>query len=197
MKCFIKLIVCVFVLGGCAATPMLKPAQTPNFTPNQDVAQLVVMYDTYAGEELVFQNYLDGKFIGEASGKTYFVTHVPPGKHYVVSTYDNQFPPGKRHSVSATENAGVVQLDFEAGKSYFLRKEVTKVPWRAEIAGFYPITSQEARQAVNDCTYLELNPTKKVSDMSSEQYQAAIEKYQANVKDSPENYQKLIEYKGE
>ncbi|MGD9212528.1 MAG: hypothetical protein PVI90_17225 [Desulfobacteraceae bacterium] len=197
MKSFIKLIVCVFVLGGCASSPMLKTAQPPDFTPDQNAAQLVIIDDTYASKKLVFQNYLDGKFIGETSGKTYFVTSVTPGKHYVVSTYNGQVPQGKHYSVSVAENAGVTQLNFEAGKSYFLRRNVSMTPWRTAISGFHPITLEEAQKAVNNCTYLGLNSAKKSPDMSSTKYQAAIDKYQVSIKDSPDDYQNLMNYKGE
>ena len=58
--------------------------------------------------------------LGETMGKTYFVTDVPPGEHYVVA---------------ATENTGIAHLNFEAGKSYFLQQGIAMGMWRARTSG--------------------------------------------------------------
>ena len=61
----------------------------------------MITRDTSFGYAVTFWNYLDGKLIGETKGKTYFVTFVKPGQHYVVVT---------------TENAAVANIDFQPGK---------------------------------------------------------------------------------
>jgi len=104
-----------------------------------DLALLVIVRDSFFGGGIVFCNYLDAKFIGESMGKTYFITHVQPGEHYVVS---------------ATENTGVAHLNFQAGKHYFLRQGVTMGLWRARTSGFFPMTAEETKKAIRTCTYL-------------------------------------------
>lgn len=182
MKRILLLSVCMALLAGCATTQMIKPEQPPELTAPPESALLVIVRDAFIGGGIVFWNYLDGKFIGETTGKTYFITHVPPGEHYVVS---------------ATENTGIAHLNFEAGKHYFLRQGVTMGIWRPRTSGFFPMTGEEAREAVKKCTYLQLDPGKSFPDMEPALYQKAIEEYHTGVKENPEGYKELLEYTGE
>ena len=88
---------------------MLKPEQPRELVAKEDKALLVIIRDTYFGGAIVFWNYLDGQFIGETMGNTYFITDVDPGQHYVVVE---------------TENTCAADLTFEAGKRYFLREGI-------------------------------------------------------------------------
>jgi hypothetical protein len=182
MKRFILLMVCISLLAGCATTQMLKPEQPPALAATSDSALLVIVRDAWMGNAIVFWNYLDGKFIGETMGKTYFVTQVPPGEHYLVGS---------------TENTAVAHFDFQAGKKYFLRQGVTMGLWRARTSGFYPLTAQEAQEAVQSLTYLQLDATKPFPDMDPALYKTAIDEYQAGVKENPDGYKALLEYTGE
>lgn len=182
MKRVLLSMVCIVMLTGCATTQMLKPENPPSLTVTADSALLVIVRDTYLGGGIVFWNYLDGKFIGETMGNTYFVTPVQPGKHYVVS---------------ATENTGVAHLDFKAGKQYFLRQGVTIGLWRARTSGFFPMTAKEAQEAIKGCTYVELDRRKPFPDMEPALYQKAVEEYTAGVKENPEGYKALLDYEGE
>jgi hypothetical protein len=182
MKRIALLTVCIVLLAGCATTQMIKPEQPPELVAKPDSALLVIVRDTYFGGALVFWNYLDGKFIGETMGNSYIVAQVAPGEHYVVS---------------ATENTGVAHLDFESGKRYFLRQGVTMGMWRARTSGFFPMTAAEAQGAIQGCTYLQVDPEKSFPDMEPDLYRQAIEEYEADVKENPDGYKELLEYKGE
>lgn len=183
MKRTILLVLFLTLCSGCATTHMLKTENPPELRANPDKALLVIVRDTFFGGGIVFWNYLDGKFIGETTGNTYFVTNVQPGEHYIVS---------------ATENTGVAHLNFQAGKHYFLRQGVTLGLWRARTSGFFPIPAEEARKATQNCTYMQLdNSIPPFPDMEPELYQKAIEEYNAGIKESPESYKELVEYKGE
>lgn len=183
MKRFVLLVIGIALLSGCATTQMIKPEQPPDVSAKPDSAQLVIIRDAFLGGGVVFWNYLDGKFIGETMGKTYIATIVEPGPHYVVS---------------ATENNGVAHLDFQAGKRYFLRQGVTMGLWRARTSGFFPMSAEEAQKAMQNCTYLAVDPSgEKFPDMEKDLYQKAIDEYNAGVKDAPDSYKELLEYKGE
>lgn len=182
MRRVLLLMVCVALLTGCATTQMIKPEQPPELAATSDSALLVIVRDTYWGGAIVFWNYLDGKFIGETMGNTYFITNVQPGEHYIVS---------------GTENSGVAHLDFQAGKRYFLRQGVIMGVWRARTSGFFPMTAEEAQKAVRNCTYLKLDTSKTFPDMEPALYQKAIEEYHVGVKENPDGYKELLEYKGE
>ncbi|MCB2148921.1 MAG: DUF2846 domain-containing protein [Deltaproteobacteria bacterium] len=182
MKRALMVTICIALLTGCATTQMIKPEQPPELAAKPDSALLVIIRDTFLGGGIVFWNYLDGKFIGETMGKSYFITHVPPGRHYVVA---------------ATENTGIADLDFQAGRHYFLRQGIAMGVWRARTSGFFPMTAVDAEKAIKSCTYMELDSSKTFPDMEPALYQKAIEEYHAGVKENPEGYKELLEYKGE
>ncbi len=170
------------VLSGCATTNMIKPDRAPELAAQADSALLVIVRDSFLGGGIVFWNYLDGKFIGETMGRSYFLTRVPPGEHCVVA---------------ATENTGVACLDFQAGKKYFLRQGIAMGVWRARTSGFFPMTADEAQKAIGSCTYMALDNSKTFPDMEPALYQKAIDEYNEGVKEDPESYKEMLEYKGE
>ncbi len=182
MKRVLLMTVCIALLTGCATTQMLKPEQPPELAAKPDSALLVIVRDSFLGGGIVFWNYLDGKFIGETMGKSYFITHVAPGMHYVVA---------------ATENTGVAYLDFQAGKHYFLRQGIAMGVWRARTSGFFPMTAADTQKAITSCTYTELDGNRTFPDMDPSLYQQAIEEYTAGVKENPEGYKELLQYQGE
>ncbi|OGP67613.1 MAG: hypothetical protein A2031_09610 [Deltaproteobacteria bacterium RBG_19FT_COMBO_43_11] len=171
----------IVLLSGCAATSMVAPDRKPDLTPRADSATLVIIRDTSFGFAIVFWNYLDGKLIGETKGKTYFVTNVKPGPHYVVV---------------ATENAAVAHINFQAGKSYYLREGVIMGVWRARTNGFSPLNKQEAIEAMNNCTYMEYNAKSGGEDMDPKLYQQAIANYHEEIKKNPDGFKSMLEYKG-
>jgi hypothetical protein len=174
-------LLCILLLSGCATSYMIAPERKPDLKAHPDKATLVVIRDTSFGFAIVFWHYLDANFIGETKGKTYFITHVNPGPHYV--------------SVS-TENTAVAHFDFKPGKIYYLREGILMGMWRARTSGFWPLSPQEAAQAMNDCTYWEYDPNKKGEDIDVKLYQQAITDYQAELKQNPEGYKAQLNYDG-
>lgn len=184
MKRVLFLMICVGILSGCSPvkTNMLKPEQSPKIVSSSDMALLVIIRDSSFGEEHHFLNYLDGKFIGETIGKTFFITNISPGIHYIVSE---------------TENTGVAKLNFIAGKKYFLRQGVVFGILRLRTTGFFPITAEEAQKVIPGCTYLQLDANKTFPDMKPDNYKKAIEEYQFGLNNNHDGYKELLEYKGE
>jgi hypothetical protein len=182
MKRFVTLAICVVLLSGCAASGnMVKRDMRPEFQAKNDTATLVIIRDASLGFAVIFWNYLDGKLIGESTGRTYFFTDVKPGPHYVVV---------------ATENTAVARIDFEPGRVYFLREGVIMGFWRARTNGFEALSYDQAREAMASCTYLEFDPTRGGEDMDPKLYQQAIKDYQEEVKRNPEGFKAILEYKG-
>ena len=68
--------------------------------------------------------------------------------------------------------------------------------WRARTSGFEPDTPQQALDAIKDCKYLELDPSKTPEDMDPKLYKAAVEEYHAEVKQNPEGFKAMLQYKG-
>ncbi len=181
MKKFLLTALIALLLSGCATTHMAKPDKVPDSIFQPDNATLVIIREQWLGTGIVFWNYLDGKLIGETMGQTYFLTPVIPGPHYVVV---------------ATENSAVAHFDFKPGKTYFLREGVIMGNWRARTSGFYPMTPEEAGNAMKDCTYLEYDPATGEQDMDPKLYQQAIDEYLQEVKDNPEGFKDILKYDG-
>jgi hypothetical protein len=181
MKKIFTLLAVLFLFSGCAATSMIAPERQPSLAPASDKATVVIIRDAFMGNAIVFWNYIDGKFIGETKGKTYIVASVDPGKHYLIVT---------------TENTAVAQIDFRPGRIYYLREGIAMGIWRARTSGFSPMTPQEAREAMSNCTYWEIDPKNKIGDMDPKLYEQAIADYHAEVKQNPEGFRDVLQYQG-
>ena len=181
MKKTIFIILMIFLLTSCATTHMIKPEKAPDLIVQPDKATLVIMRDTNFGGAIVFWNYLDGKLIGETMGKTYFVSTVTPGPHYVVV---------------ASENSCAAHFDFKPGRTYFLGQGVAMGVWRARASGFYPMTPEDAAKAMKSCRYLEYDPQSGQEDMDPKLYQQAIDAYLKDVKENPEAFKDILRYDG-
>ena len=181
MKKIILLAICLFLVSGCATGIMVTRDTKPEITVKPDSSTLVIIRDTTFGFAVAFWNYLDGKFIGETTGKTYFVTSVKPGPHYVVVT---------------TENIAVAHIDFQPGKIYFLHEGVLMGWLRARTSGFEPLTYEQAMESIQECTYQELDTNKTFGDMEPKLYKKAIEDYHVEVRENPDGFKNMLEYKG-
>lgn len=153
----------------------------PECKAKSDTASLVIIRDAALGFAVIFWNYLDGKLIVESTGKTYFITNVKPGPHYVMA---------------ATENTAVAHIYFKPGRVYFLREGVIIGLWRARTNGFEALTYEQTREAMNSCTYLEFDPSRGGEDMDPKLYQQAIKDYQEEVKQNLKGFETILEYKG-
>ncbi len=181
MKKTILLITLLLLLTGCATTNMTKPDMAPALTFQPNKATLVILRETSFGGAIAFWNYLDRKLIGETTGRSYFITQVEPGEHYVVVS---------------VENTAVAKFNFKAGKTYFLGEGVTMGVWRARTSGFYPMTKEAAEKAMQKCTYLEYHPTVAQEDMEQSAYKEAIGAYQKDVNENPDAYKDILAYDG-
>jgi hypothetical protein len=181
MKRFLIIMIGFLLLSGCATGVMVKRDIKPEIKAKPDSATLFVIRDTFFGGGVTFWNYVDGKFVGETEGNTYFMASVQPGQHYLVVT---------------TENTAVANIDFQPGKIYFLRQGVTLGVWRARTRGFEPLTYEQAVEAIKGCTYREISPGKSAEDLNQELYKKAIEEYHAEVKTNPDGFKAMLEYKG-
>lgn len=171
---------CLALLSGCAASHMLSVEQKPQIEAPNDAATLVIIRYTALGGAMAIGNYLDQKMIGETKGYTYFVTKVPPGPHWVVAT---------------SENTAVARFDFQPGKVYILRQDIWMGFWRAR-TGYSPMTLEEAKVAIADCEHWKLDPNNPGEDLDEATFQAAKDGWEQGVKDDPEGYKALLEYKG-
>jgi hypothetical protein len=157
---------------------MIAPNRQPDLSPGPDKATLVIMRDIHVCFALILHHYVDGKFIGQTKGKTYFVTKVTPGKHYVIV---------------AAGNMAVYQIDFQPGRIYYLCEGVA---WPSNTTGLAPMKPPQIKEALRDCTYLEIDPQDRVSDMDSKVYQEVVADYHKELKRNPEGFKDILHYQG-
>jgi hypothetical protein len=160
---------------------MAKPERAPDLAAQPDKATLVIIRETYLGGAIVFWHYLDETMIGETTGKTYFVTPVTPGPHYVVIT---------------TENTGVAHFDFKPGKTYFHGEGIAMGMWRARTSGFYPMTPEAAEKAMKECTYLVYDPKSGEEKIEPTLFRQALDDYHKDVKENPDGFKAMLNYDG-
>lgn len=154
-------------------------AVKPDIAAKPDKAVLIIVRDSFMFSGSAFQNYIDGKLIGETTGKTWFVTEVPPGRHYVVVV------------------GGITRvalMDFKAGKIYSLQENAYWGPWRAQPRDFWPMSCAETVELIKPCEYLEFSG--KGKDLDPSYYQSIIDQYDAEIKDNPEMFQAFQQYVG-
>ena len=117
----------------------------------------------------------------EREGNTFFITGVEPGPHYLFVV---------------AENTVGGHINFKTGKTYSLTQGVTMGVWSARTTGFYPLTQEEAAAAMTRCEYQEYDPSLGGEDMDPQQYEQAVRDYEIEVKENPEGFRELLEYKG-
>jgi hypothetical protein len=179
MKKLFAVFLLLFVFAGCSAKHMLVVDKKSDIKSGKD-ATLVIVGDKFFGPAETIRNYLDNKLIGEIKSKTYFVTKVSPGQHYVVA---------------AVGNVTVYQMNFKAGKVYFLRQDVWPGFWKAN-AGYSAMTKDEALKAIKECEYREYDKNNPGEDIDPATYAKGINDYNLDVKKRPDEYKPFIEYQG-
>ena len=106
--CCIVMLLCL-TLVSCGGFYMIKKDTKPAIKASSDKATLVIYRGTSFGFAVKIDNFLDNKFIGQTQGKSYFITQVDPGEHYIIA---------------ASENNSCVKVTFEAGKVYYLLQAI-------------------------------------------------------------------------
>jgi hypothetical protein len=196
LKLFTYGAVIASIILSCGAPPiMVKQEIKPQIKAIPDKAVLVIVRGSgYNGEKQV-PNFLDGKFIGYTLGKSYFLTQVDPGTHYVVSQ---------------GENRACARFDYEAGKIYYLLQvvypgvmNVLHFMGRGRVAnvnagrtGYEPKNPEEAQKDIDECDYLMWEPKNGTVEMSAEDFKTTTDDFEKEAKEDPAKQQKILEYKG-
>jgi uncharacterized protein DUF2846 len=168
------------VLCACAAgRHMIATEARPALTAKSDRAVLVIVRTSSFYADSVINNYLDGKLIGQTQGKSYFMTDVKPGVHYLVSRADN------------TDTA---RIKFEAGRVYFLQQGIYP-GWDAS-ARFSPMAPDEAKQEIREASYLVYDTHKPGRDLPEKDFQKATDDFEKENQEDPTQHKDIIDYRG-
>ena len=180
---FVGLLLIAGFLTACGGPKHMVTMETkPRIAPKPDKAVLVIVRTTSIGFAVAFNNYLDGKFIGQTQGKCYFITEVTPGTHYVMAN---------------AENWAAARIKFEANRVYFLHQLVTMGVWKAR-TGFSVLSVQDAMQQINEsgCDYRVYDRKNPAEDMSSKEFEEIKADFEKEVKEDPGRHKDTLEYRG-
>jgi Protein of unknown function (DUF2846) len=181
---FLALLTMPVFLMSCAAgtVHMLEQDVKPPLAIKPDKAVLVMVRTTSFGWAVVINNYIDGKMIGQTRGKSYFITDVTPGTHYVMA-----------HA----ENIAAARIQFEAGRIYFLDQGIYMGVWKAR-TGLSAMTAEEALKQINEkgCDCRVYNTQKPGEDLDPKDYQQTKDDFEKEVKEDPARHKDTLEYKG-
>ena len=178
---FSVLLVMPLFLSACGGPKHMITMDTkPALAAKTDKALLVIARTTSVGFAVTIENYLDKKLIGQTKGKSYFITDVAPGQHYVMG-----------HA----ENWSTARFNFEAGRTYFLNQDIRMGVWMAR-TGFTPLTANDAASQINESgmdyrVYNIKTPGEDMSDKDFNEVKADFDKEVAQGE-----HKDIVEYKG-
>ncbi len=166
--------------GGCiTGTNMIAKDTKPPLVTKSNMAALVIIQSASFGGGYIINNYLDGKRIGQTQYKSYFITDVKPGKHYLTSEADNK---------------DTARINFEPGRIYFLQQGIYP-GWNATTR-FSPMTLEEAKLEIQEAVYYVYDSGKPGKDMSEKDREEEVAAFEKENKEDPERYRDILNYKG-
>ncbi len=176
----LALLTLFLILDACiTGTNMIAKDIKPPLITKSNMAALVIIQPDSFGGGYVVNNYLDGKQIGQTQYKSYFVTDVMPGKHYLTSEADNK---------------DTVRINFEPGRIYFLQQGIYP-GWNANTR-FSPMTPEEAKREIQEDVYYVYDSGKPGKDMSEKDHKKEVAAFEKENKEDPERYRDILNYKG-
>ena len=101
------------ITSGCASVDMASKAESEKAKefnpPSQGNAGVYIYRDSFVGQALKKDVWIDGNCIGESAPNVFFYTELEGGKKHKVDT-ESEFSPN------------TFELMFESGKNYFIRQ---------------------------------------------------------------------------
>lgn len=169
-------------LVSCAGPHMITKSNKPEFEAKSGKALLVIVRTMSIFGSVPVENYLDGKLIGITRGKSYFITDVNPGKHYLMARADNMV---------------TTRVDFEPEKIYFLQQSI--IPGGIfTMTAFYVFTYEEAMKQMNESgsRFLVYDPGDSDTYLSEKDFKEAKEEFDQEVSEENERHKEILEYRG-
>lgn len=126
------------LLSGCASVEMVSKAESSKAkefgSPAQGNAGVYVYRDSFVGQALKKDVWIDGKCIGESAPDVFFYTEVEGGKKHKLDT-ESEFSPN------------TLEVMFETGKNYFIRQFI-KIGVFVGGAGLEQVPEEQGKAAV-------------------------------------------------
>jgi hypothetical protein len=128
----------VMALSGCASVDMAskeESAKAKEFkAPSQGNAGVYIYRDSFVGQALKKDVWINGNCVGESAPDVFFSTEVEGGKKHKIDT-ESEFSPN------------TLELMFEAGKNYFIRQFI-KIGVFVGGAGLEQVPEEQGKAAV-------------------------------------------------
>ncbi|MFH0977451.1 MAG: hypothetical protein V1874_16855 [Spirochaetota bacterium] len=168
-------------LAACGSSSNMKESsRKPNFNPGKNSATLVIIRARPFPIVGPISNYLDNRFIGETTTKTYFSTLVKPGLRYVIAD---------------AENLTVIRMNFRAGRIYYLYQDISSGAWDKNSA-LSVLTRTEALKQMNGCEYIQYDNKKPGANLDAARYAQSVKEYHVKAKKNPDDYKPYLNYAG-
>jgi hypothetical protein len=105
--------------------------------PTEDMALVYVFRPATLGAAIKTWAFADDQFLGVSKSKGYYFAHVPPGKHIFWSK---------------AENTSALELNVEAGHTYYF-KQAIKMGFNKARVKMIQIDETEAEKLIDKCGY--------------------------------------------
>jgi len=182
MACVVALTLSVFLTACGGPKHMITMDVKPTIASKPDKAVLVIVRTSSWGGGMVINNFIDGKMIGQTQGKSFFITEVKPGPHFVMAK---------------AENVAAAKINFEAGRIYFLDQSIFPGIWTMR-TGFSPMTAEEAKKQISErgSDYRAYNTGNPGPDMNAKSYEETKADFEREAKEDPKRHKNILEYRG-
>lgn len=126
--------------GGCASVPMASDAEDTALKtfakPAADKSGLYIYRNSFGGQALKKNVYVDGVLLGETANKVYFYKTIAPGQHHLST--ESEF----------SDNS--ITFDADAGENYFAEQYI-KMGVFVGGAGLKMVSEEEGIKNVREC----------------------------------------------
>lgn len=129
------------LVAGCATVPMAPKDQDMSLKefkkPATDMAGVYIYRNSFVGQALKKNIYLDGEYLGESANKVYFYREVPPGQHQLST--ESEF----------SDNA--ISFSAEPGHLYFAEQYI-KIGVFVAGANLQMVSEEDGMKNVLECS---------------------------------------------
>lgn len=133
-------VICVSLIAGCATVPLAPMEQDSALKafpqPAADMAGLYIYRNSFVGQALKKNVYVDKVLLGETANKIYFYKEITPGQHEIST--ESEF----------SDNS--ITFQAEGGKNYFARQYI-KMGVFVGGANIEMVSEQEGMEEVRQC----------------------------------------------
>ncbi|NLD91259.1 MAG: DUF2846 domain-containing protein [Fibrobacter sp.] len=190
LKSLIAIVALPLLLLSCGGGfYMLQNESGPEIKAVPNKATIVIYRSSPFNLSVTIDNYIDNTFIGQTQGKSYFITKVDPGSHYLIG---------------ASENNACAKITVDAGKVYYIQQEIYQGVLQGLFIGaniartaFTGKTPDDFANEQKKLTYLSIVTNATVfPTMKEEEYTETCEDFDREAVEDPEKHKDMVNLQG-